>query len=262
VRIPHAVLLDLGLFFAGVAVSIFGSIVGLGGGFVLVPLLRLFFGLPPALVAGTSLALVVTNNATASITYFFQRRIAVRTALLVAAGGLPGSVLGAALVKRMPVRVFDWLLAILILAVAVNMLRTARFPKIRGHSEGRGDAPLPWTWGIVLGFAVGVLSGLFGAGGGVVLIAALFYFTKLSLHEVTATAQFALLFISAFGLGAHGLQHDLAPAYAIPLVLGGALGGPIGASISARLKPKRLTSVVALALVVAALALVARDLVS
>jgi uncharacterized protein len=262
VRIHHAVVLDLGLFLAGFAISIFGSIVGLGGGFVLVPLLRLFFGLPPALVAGTSLALVVTNNATASVTYLFQRRIQLRTGLLVAAGGLPGSVLGAALVLSMPVLAFDWLLAILILAVAVNMLRKANSPNTPSSSDGRKVGPVAWTWALVLGFAVGVLSGLFGAGGGVLLIAALFSFASLSVYEVTATAQFALLFISAFGLGAHNLQHDLQPAYAVPLVLGGALGGPIGASISARLKPKRLASIVALALIVAALALVVRDFVS
>ena len=255
-------MLALWLFLAGLAVSIFGSVVGLGGGFVLVPLLRLFLGLPPAMVAGTSLALVVTNNATASITYLLQRRVDVRAGLLVAAGGVPGSVLGAHLVERMPAHLFDWLLAALILAVAVDLLRKVRSPIARDPFARRFEAPPAWFWAIVLGFAVGVLSGLFGAGGGVLLIAALFYVTRLSPHEVTATAQFALLFISAVGLGAHGFAHDLAPAYAIPLAFGGALGGPIGASISARLKPRRLTAIVAVALILAAVALVARDLIS
>jgi uncharacterized membrane protein YfcA len=252
-------LLDLWLFLAGLAISIFGSIVGLGGGFVLVPLLRLFFGLPPAFVAGTSLALVVTNNATASVTYFLQRRIHVRTALFIAAGGLPGSVLGAALVKNMPGHVFDWLLAIFILAVAGNLLRTARARATPRVSSNGAEARSAWFWEVALGLAVGVLVGLFGAGGGVLLIAALFAFTRFSPHEVTATAQFAILFISAFGLCAHGFQHDLQAAYAIPLVLGGAFGGPIGATVSARLKPKRLISFVAAGLIVAAVALVARD---
>jgi uncharacterized membrane protein YfcA len=253
-------LLDLGLFVAGLAISIFGSIVGLGGGFVLVPLLRLFFGLPPAMVAGTSLALVVANNATASASYFLQRRIHAGTGLLVAAGGLPGSALGASLVKKMDARLFDCLLAILIFAVAVNMFVKAR--KQAAPLEKNGDAASPlWYWILALGFAVGWLSGFFGAGGGVVLIPALFYLTKFTAHEITATAQFSLLFIAIFGLGVHYFQHDLELAYAAPLVLGGALGGPIGANVSARLKPKRLIAFVALALVVAAVALVARDFI-
>ncbi len=252
-------MLDLWLFLAGLAISIFGSIVGLGGGFVLVPLLRLFFGLPPATVAGTSLALVVTNNATASVAYFLQRRIHVRTGLLIAAGGLPGSVLGASAVKNMPGHVFDWLLAVFILAVAGNLLRSARGRATPHASVEGSEVRAVWFREIVLGFAVGVLVGLFGAGGGVLLIAALFTFTRFSPHDVTATAQFAILFISAFGLCAHGFQHDLQAAYAIPLVLGGAFGGPLGASISARLKPRRLVLFVAVGLIVAAVALVARD---
>jgi len=254
VRINHAFSVDLELFFAGLAISIFGSIVGLGGGFVLVPLLRLFFGVPPALVAATSLALVVTNNATASATYLMQRRIRVRTGLLVAAGGIPGSILGASVVKNMPARLFDWLLAALILAVAANMLLKKRAP-----TTARASTTMTWWWALILGFAVGVVVGLFGAGGGVLLIAALFYWTDFSPYEVTATAQFSILFISAFGLVAHGLQHDLRTAYTLPLVLGGALGGPLGATISARLKPKRLISIVAVALILAAFALIARD---
>ncbi len=118
-----------------------------------------------------------------------------------------------------------------------------------------------WHYAVILGFVVGVLSGLFGAGGGILLISALFYFTDFPPHQVTATAQFSILFIAAFGLGVHYLQHDLRLNYAAPLVLGGMIGGPIGARVSSHLKPRRLMSLVAFALIVAACALVARDLI-
>lgn len=257
-RIHYAISLYVVLFLVGLAVSVFGSIVGLGGGFVLVPLLRLFFGLPPAIIAGTSLALVVTNNAAASISYLRQRRIHLRTGLLVAAGGLPGSILGASSVRTMPSHVFDWLLAILTLAVAVDIL-------VNGYSRlsrrpPRGPVKMKWYAAVILGVVVGVLSGLFGAGGGILLISALFYFTELSAHEVTATTQFSILFVAAFGLIAHCLQHDLWLTYVVPLILGGLLGGPIGARASSHLKPRRLMSLVALALIIAACALVTRDL--
>src|ERR1700729_3134606 len=71
--IYHGAAFDAWLFVLAFATSIFGSLVGLGGGFILVPLLRLVFGLPPAITAGSSLVLVVTNNAMASIAYFRQR---------------------------------------------------------------------------------------------------------------------------------------------------------------------------------------------
>ncbi|MGA8534913.1 MAG: sulfite exporter TauE/SafE family protein [Candidatus Tumulicola sp.] len=257
-RIHNAISLYIVLFFVGLAVSVFGSIVGLGGGFVLVPLLRLFFGLPPAIIAGTSLALVVTNNAAASLSYLRQRRVDVRTGLLIAAGGLPGSILGASSVRTMSVHLFDWLLAILTLAVAADIL-------VNGYSRlsrrpPHGTVTMKWYSAVILGVAVGLLSGLFGAGGGILLISALFYFTELSAHEVTATTQFSILFVAAIGLAAHYLQHDLRLTYALPLILGGLVGGPIGARVSSHLKPRRLMSLVAVALIIAAAALVARDL--
>ncbi len=231
----------------------------MGGGFVLVPILRLFFGIPPAFVAGTSLALVVSSNVTASAVYMMQRRIRYRAGLLVAAGGLPGSLLGASFVETMPARTFDGLLALLIVIAAANLLFKARMQAARPFVTSDGASEMPWVGSLVLGFAVGVLSGLFGAGGGILLIAALFAFTTFTPYEITATSQFSVIAISTLGLYAHGRQHDLQSAYVVPLVLGGAAGGLIGAAISARLKPARLTYFVAFALIVAALALVARD---
>jgi uncharacterized protein len=257
--IYHGAAFDAWLFVLAFAISIFGSLVGLGGGFILVPLLRLVFGLPPAITAGSSLVLVVTNNAMASIAYFRQRRIHLETGLLIAAGGLPGSIVGALTVRTMSTQIFDWSLAILTLAVAVDMLvyGRARAETLQRHTI-KPVAKQVFT--VVLGLVVGLLSGLFGAGGGIILVSALFYFTELSPHEVTATSQFAILFVATFGLLAHGFAHDLRLNYALPLVLGGFLGGPIGARLSMGVKPRRLVSLVAVALMLAACALVARDI--
>ncbi|MBV8118207.1 MAG: sulfite exporter TauE/SafE family protein [Candidatus Eremiobacteraeota bacterium] len=134
----------------------------------------------------------------------------------------------------------------------------ARLQRVRRHAiKGLVARVLTLAFGIV----VGLLSGLFGAGGGIVLVSALFYFTEFSPHEVTATTQFAILFIATFGLLAHGFAHDLRLGYALPLIFGGLLGGPIGARLSARVKPHRLVSLVAFALMLAACALIARDVI-
>jgi uncharacterized membrane protein YfcA len=247
---------SLWLFVAGLVTSFAGSVVGLGGGFLLVPALRLFFGLPPAIVAGTSLALVVVTNATASVTYAIERRIRVRTGLAIAAGGVPASILGAHVVRAITPMEFDVLLAALTLALAIHVLLRS---KTRAVPTARPATEAAWWLMAGVGAIVGVLSGLFGAGGGVVLIPALIYFTELSPHEITATAQFAVLFVSAAGLGAHVLQHDLHIAFALPLLIAALIGGPLGARFSSRLQPARLLFFVGAALIVAAVALVARD---
>ncbi len=85
------------LFGAAFVASVFGSMVGLGGGFVLVPVLRIFLGFSPAAVAGTSLVLIVANSASGAFTYFLHKRIHLKIGLLIALGGLPSTILGAIL---------------------------------------------------------------------------------------------------------------------------------------------------------------------
>jgi hypothetical protein len=244
------------LFVAGLVTSFAGSVVGLGGGFLLVPALRLFFALPPAIVAGSSLALVVTNNATASIAYAAERRIRFGIGFAIAAGGVPASILGARLDRGISGTAFDYLLAALTLAVAVHVLWRRKERAAAAPMKRRNE---PWLIFIGIGAAVGVLSGLFGAGGGVILIPALIYFTDLSPHEITATAQFSVLFIAISGLATHLLQHDLRVAFALPLLAAALIGGPLGARFSSRLHPARLLTFVGLSLIVAAIALVVRD---
>lgn len=236
--------------------------VGLGGGFIIVPVLRIFFGLSPAIAAGTSLALVVANSGSGAIAYLLARRVHVRVGLLIAAGGLPGSVLGTIIVKNLAPHLFDWLFAAFLIAVALDIVLNGE--KRLAQRDDREEVHLiaGMTWGLALatGFGVGVISSLFGVGGGVVLIPSLLYFSDLPLHAITATSHFGIVLTSPVGLLAHFIEHDIDWRYVIPLVLGGLLGGPIGARLSVRVKSPRLITFVATALVIAALALVGRHI--
>src|SRR5438270_2257927 len=118
--VRHSIM--LWLFIIGFVASVFGSMVGLGGGFVVVPVLRLIYGLSPPLAAGTSLALVVANSAGGSVAYLLQRRVDLRIGWLLAAGGIPGGVLGALAVKFSPETLFDWLFAAFLIAVAADIV--------------------------------------------------------------------------------------------------------------------------------------------
>ncbi|MGR4064755.1 MAG: sulfite exporter TauE/SafE family protein [Vulcanimicrobiaceae bacterium] len=250
------------LFAAAFAASVFGSMVGLGGGFVLVPILRLVFGFAPAEAAGTSLALVLANSASGSFTYLVQRRVHVRLGLLIALGGLPGSLLGAWAVTRISAQAFDWMLAALLTVVGTDLLLNRR-----RRSSGRRDvADLPSIKGmsyrvaVLVGFVVGVTSSLFGIGGGVIVVPSLLYFSDLPAHAISATSHFAILLTSPVGLAAHVLQHDIRPSAVVPLVAGGLLGGPVGARLSLRLKSSNLLLLVAIALFAAAGSLILKHL--
>lgn len=252
----------LELFGAAFIASVFGSMVGLGGGFILVPILRIFLGFSPAAVAGTSLVLIVANSASGAFTYFLHKRIHLKIGLLIALGGLPSTILGAMLSLRISGRVFDVLLAVILVGIAIDLVRNAERrlagrPETHRIHEIKG---MSYRGAIGLGFVVGIFLSLFGLGGGIVMIPAFLYFSELPLHAISATSQFAILLTSPPGLVVHILQHDVVGKDVVPLVAGGLLGGPIGARLSLRLRTPQLLIIVAIALVLAAVALVWRQL--
>lgn len=237
--------------------------VGLGGGFIIVPVLRIFFGLDPASAAGTSLALVVANSGSGAFTYLMQRRVHVRVGLLIAAGGFPGSILGAVIVKQLAPHVFDWLFAAFLIVIAADIVfnREKRLKNRNENADVRTVLGMPWYAALGAGFGVGIVSSLFGVGGGVVLVPTLLYFSDLPAHAISATSHFGIVLTSPVGFLTHYLQHDIDWGYVVPLVIGGLCGGPIGARLSLRLKSRRLMVFVAVALAVAAFALVLRHVI-
>jgi uncharacterized membrane protein YfcA len=252
----------LELFGAAFLASIFGSMVGLGGGFILVPILRIFLGFSPAYAAGTSLVLIVANSASGAFTYLLQRRVHLKIGLLIAAGGLPGSVLGAIASFHISARLFDTILAVLLVAVAVDMAWNAqrRMAGRPEHERVTSIKGMSYRAAFGLGFIVGIFSSLFGLGGGIVLVPSFLYFSELPAHSISATSHFAILLTSPVGLVVHILQRDIVGRDILPLVAGGLLGGPIGARLSLRLKSPQLLIVVAIALVTAAVTLLWRQL--
>lgn len=250
----------LEMFGIALFASAFGSMVGLGGGFILVPALRLFFGMAPAEAAGTSLILIVANSASGAFTYLLQRRVHLKIGLLIAAGGLPGGVIGAILSLHISERTFDWTLALLLIAVAIDMAWNAerRLRSRRERDSVHEIKGMSYRAAVLLGFVVGLFSSLFGIGGGVVLVPSLLYFSELPIHAVSATSHFGILLTSPVGLVVHALQRDVDLRDVVPLVAGGLIGGPAGARLSLRLKSPQLLLVVAIALVAVAGSLIWR----
>jgi uncharacterized membrane protein YfcA len=111
------------------------------------------------------------------------------------------------------------------------------------------------------GFLVGLVSSLFGIGGGVITVPSMLYFSTLPAHAISATSHFVLILTSPTGLIVHALQHDVKLSDVVPLVAGGLLGGPIGARLSLRLKSPQLLVIVGIALIGVAGSLALRHLI-
>lgn len=198
----------------GVAVGLVGALIGVGGGFFVVPFLLIFWrrGFVPESATAASLGLVLLGALSATAANFRRRRIDYRTGLLLAAGTLPGAWLGREVIGRISSRAFAWSFGALLVGVAAYLV-TARLRPGRGFLRGRPrefrdaeggehryevNAPA----GVVASLGVGLISSLFGIGGGLVLVPFLVLGYGMPTILATAAAQFAFVFTAGVGLGA------------------------------------------------------------
>jgi hypothetical protein len=242
----------------GFAASIFGSLIGLGGGFMVIPIMRLAFNTPPALLAGTSLVFVFANTGASAVGYIRQRRVDFALATPLIIGGIPGSVIGAYLVRWFTPKGFDLAYGCTLVFLAVLVLAqrssTLRAPHARTFAHA-------WPVALAAGLLVGILSSLFGIGAGLVLVPLLLVAAKMPPHIVAATSGFTIVCTAPVGIIAHALTGNVDWLSALPLVVGGVAGGSLAPAISRRVSSPRLITLLAIGLILAAIGLAARHLV-
>jgi uncharacterized membrane protein YfcA len=233
---------------------VFGAVAGLGGGFLIVPVLRLFFGVDPALAAAASLLFVFANTTAASMTFLRRGAVDLGRGMTIAAAGIPGSILGAYVVRMMSGRSFDFIYGVFLISIGILIVaRRKAQPQPRQLSQGNMLAIE-----IAIGLLVGFASSLFGIGGGIVLVPVMLILLREDVHVTAATSAFVVMLTSPIGIIAHGLYGDLEAWDAVPLVVGGFTGGALGARVARYLHASQLSTVMAGMLFVAALALAAK----
>ncbi|MBI2919061.1 MAG: sulfite exporter TauE/SafE family protein [Chloroflexi bacterium] len=262
---------------AGFVIGIFGTLIGAGGGFILVPVLLLVYPNDASdTVTSISLAVVFVNALSGSVSYSRMKRIDYRTAAIFSAATIPGAVLGALTTGYIPRRWFDLVFGLAMVAVAAYLLlrpqhvaRAGKQGVPRGHiqrhiTEANGAThtfSYSLRTGILLSLAVGYVSSLLGIGGGIIHVPALVNLFDFPVHIATATSQSILAVMSLVGTLVHvftgAFEHGVRRT--IFLALGVLVGAPVGAWLSQRLRAQWIIRgmAVALALVGARLLLVA-----
>ncbi len=222
------------------------------------PVLRLLLGIAPTTVAGTSLVFVLANVATSAFGYLRQKRVDVSVAIPLAIGAVPGSIAGVLAVKHANATWFDVAYGTLLLILSVLVMRRR---SVVSRPEGEQTFAHRYVVAVPAGVLLGLLSSLFGIGGGVVLIPLLLLAARMPPHVVTATSALVIALTAPVGVIAHAVAGDIDWLAAAPLVAGGLLGGALAPAVSARVSSPRLISLLALALIGAAAGLVLRHVV-
>ncbi|WP_080832899.1 sulfite exporter TauE/SafE family protein [Cohnella massiliensis] len=240
----------------GVVSAIFGSIVGLGGGIVIVPSLVL---IAPAMLGeavstqtavGTSLAVLILTAFTATWTYKKQGKVDFKTGWLLFATSGPAAMAGAAATNDVPKGPFQLSFGLFMFVMFVLMIARERmkplsrdWPVRRTFADADGNV---YEYGYSIGLAlaigagVGVSSGLFGIGGGSLFVPLMVLLFGFPPHVATATSMFVILLSSVTGSAVHAANGNIDWLLFAALAPGAIVGGKLGAAIAARMTGKQL----------------------
>ncbi|MBI5592483.1 MAG: sulfite exporter TauE/SafE family protein [Deltaproteobacteria bacterium] len=245
----------LGLIAMGFGVGAYGTLIGAGGGFVLMPILLLLYpDRSPELLTSISLAVVFFNAASGSEAYALMKRIDYKSGFLFALATIPGSIIGAMNTSIVPRRIFDIIFSVLLIFASIFLVlrsgpaketrkepRTLRHKILRSLVDSHGiiyEYEFNPYLGVVLSVFVGYLSSFLGIGGGIIHVPILSYFLGFPVHIATATSHFILAIMALTGTMVHifkGTFHQ-GVHMTVSLAIGVVIGAQLGAHLSERIK--------------------------
>lgn len=273
------VLVYLGL---GAAIGFLSGMFGIGGGFLLTPLL-IFLGIPPAVAVGTGTAHVVASSVSGAIAQYRRNNVDVKMGMVMLAGGLVGTVIGVEAVRALRrAGQFDLVVSLAYVTflgaigtlMLVESLNTWRRKQATGrpvanrksgqHSFADG---LPFKMRFqrsklyisaippaIIGMFVGFMAAIMGIGGGFVVIPAMIYLLRMPTSIVVGTSLFQIVFVAALATVLHAVQNKSVDiVLAALLICGGVIGAQFGSMSSGRLRGEHLRLLLAVLVVVVAL---------
>lgn len=244
-------------FVIGLSVGTLGTLIGAGGGFLLVPLL--LFLMPersPSEITAISLFAVTCNAASGSIAYARRGQIHWRSALLFTAVSLPGAWFGSHLVRWIDPRIFQIIFCALLTLMGLYLLfkkarKTEKHPHLHNLSTNQ------YVTGALISIGVSLLASFLGIGGGIVHVPLLSEALGYPVHLAAGTSHFILAASSFVATLQHGLSGDLPlhEPFLLTLALGLVLGAQIGAHLSRRIQGYLILRILGLALLTVAVRL-------
>ena len=177
------------LVIIGFGSGIIGSLIGVGGGIVMTPVLT-YMGFSPAVIASSSLIAVFATSLSSTLTYIRKKYINYRLGLQLALPAIPGFIIGGFFSNFVSLDSFKIYFAILLASVGLYIFFKN---KIINKTMNRTPKPLFYLILIFGTFGAGVISSFFGIGGGIIFVPILVIIYKLKMINASPTAQFTLL---------------------------------------------------------------------
>lgn len=233
----------------GAAAGMFGSLLGLGGGVLIVPLLTLGFGLPLRDAVGVSLVCVIMTSSAAAGVYLERHVANLRLGMTLELFTAIGALVGGSIAFLLDDRLLSGLFAALLLYVAGTMLRSGLRGGIRAAAQPvEGETAIPVVAandgtpqihglrvGVVGSFGAGIISALLGIGGGIIKVPLMHLTMGVPLRVATATSNLMIGITAAASAVIYALNGGIDPYVAGPTAIGVFLGATVGSRIGHRI---------------------------
>ncbi|MGB7270771.1 MAG: sulfite exporter TauE/SafE family protein [Albidovulum sp.] len=261
----------------GGIVGMLSGLFGVGGGFIITPLL-FFIGVPPVVAVATGANQVVASSISGVLVHLKRKTVDLRMGSVLLAGGMAGSTAGIwvfnllsrlgqiDLVVQLSYVLFLGVVGALMLQESLRSLRRARnastgsikrhqhmwvhrLPfKMKFRTSGLYISVLP---PLMVGFFVGILAAVMGVGGGFIMVPAMIYLLGMPTKVVIGTSLFQIIFVTAFTTFMHAwTNQSVDMMLALLLIFGGVIGAQFGAQLAMRLKAEQLRILLALLVLV------------
>nr|WP_281517388.1 sulfite exporter TauE/SafE family protein [Ferranicluibacter rubi] len=258
----------------GAAVGFLSGMFGVGGGFLITPLL-IFYNIPPVVAVATGANQVVASSISGAITHFRRGTIDIKLGTVLLLGGLAGATLGIwifAALRR--IGQLDLVISLayvlllgsvgsLMLAESISALRRAKrnetMPLRRpGHHGWIHRLPLKVRFkkskiylSIIpvagLGFCIGILTSVMGVGGGFIMVPAMIYLLRIPTNVVVGTSLFQIIFVSAYTVIVQATaNYTVDIVLAFVLMIAGVIGAQYGVRVGQKLRGEQLRALLAL----------------
>ena len=261
------------IIFIGMLVGGLSGLFGVGGGFLMTPLL-IFLGIPPAVAVGTEAPHVLASSISGAIAHWRRRNVDIKMGFILLLGGIAGSTVGVNIFKILigfgQIDLIIQLLFIFFLGlVGFSMLfesarttikkyRTTSTIRTKLHQHSwlhglpfkmrfhRSKLYISTIPPLLIGFIVGILSAMMGVGGGFIMIPAMVYILGMSTNVVVGTSLFQIIFVTANSTFFQSyLNQTVDIVLASLMILGGVIGAQIGARLGTKFRAEYLRGALA-----------------
>ncbi|MGC1430046.1 MAG: sulfite exporter TauE/SafE family protein [Albidovulum sp.] len=256
----------------GGIVGVLSGMFGVGGGFLMTPLL-FFIGIPPAVAVATEANQIVASSFSGVLAHFKRKTVDLRMGVVLLIGGLLGAAVGVQLFNYLRSQgqvdllvklcyvVFLGIIGGLMFIESLNAIRRAKktgvaavrkkhnwvhnLPfKMKFRTSGLYISVIP---PLIVGVFVGVLAAIMGVGGGFIMVPAMIYLLGMPTKVVIGTSLFQIIFVTAFTTLLHATTNfTVDMPLAVLLLIGGVVGAQIGAQIGTKLKAEQLRILLAM----------------